>query len=54
MNLGNAYVGETSHDAFNDAHAEVVEEVEEIEEVMEVHDFEDVSEVKKNLLEKGI
>ena len=45
MNLGNAYVGETSHDAFNDAHAEVVEEVEEIEEVMEVHDFEDVSEV---------
>ena len=50
MNLGNAYVGEASHDAFNDADAAlvdagVIEDVEEIEEVMEVHDFDEVSEV---------
>ncbi len=45
MNLGNAYVGGISHDAFNDAHAEVIEEVDGIEEVMEVHDFDDVVEV---------
>ena len=50
MHLGNAYVGEASHDAFNDADAAlvdagVIEDVEEIEEVMEVHDFDEVSEV---------
>ncbi len=51
MNLGNAYVGEASHDAFNEVVADVMEvadvmvDVEEIEEVMEVHEFDEVSEV---------
>ena len=45
MNLGNAIVGETSHDAFHDVHAAVIEELEEIEDVMEVHEFDEVSEV---------
>lgn len=45
MILGNAYVGQKSHDAFNDVDAGVIEEVEEIEEVIEVHEFDEVSEV---------
>jgi len=49
MNLGNAYVGESSHDAFNDVHAGMIEEVEEIEEVMEVHEFDEVVEVQETL-----
>ena len=45
MNLGNAYVGQKLHDAFNDVDAGVIEEVEEIEDVMEVHEFAEALEV---------
>ena len=49
MNLGNAYVGESSHDALNDIEAELIEEVDEVAEVQESLDVEEVVEVEDTL-----